>query len=111
MANKLPVSRLQRDLSDSTVLRNLGTALGYCTLAWDSALRGLGKLAPCVPALQAELDAHWEVSKKYISLCREEYEEEMKAIDHQPNPHESLIVYNFLYSGELLRSLQSLSRL
>ena len=44
LADKLPVSRWQRDLSDSTVLRNLGVALGYCIVAYDSALRGIGKL-------------------------------------------------------------------
>lgn len=61
MADKLPVSRLQRDLSDSTVLRSLGAALGHSALAWDSCARGLTKLQPCVPVMAAELDAHWEV--------------------------------------------------
>src|SRR5690554_7546849 len=43
LSNKLPISRWQRDLSDSTVLRNLGVALGYCAVAYSSCLRGLGK--------------------------------------------------------------------
>ena len=61
MADKLPVSRLQRDLSDSTVLRSAGTAFGYSLIAWDAALRGLEKLTPNRPKLAADLDAHWEV--------------------------------------------------
>jgi adenylosuccinate lyase len=44
LAEKLPVSRWQRDLTDSTVLRNLGVAFGYCLVAYESCLRGLGKL-------------------------------------------------------------------
>ena len=61
MADKLPVSRLQRDLSDSTVLRSAGTAFGYSLVAWEAALRGLEKLTPNRPKLAAELDSHWEI--------------------------------------------------
>ena len=66
MVEKLPVSRMQRDLSDSTVLRNLGTAFGYAVVAWDSALRGLGKISPNTRALSAEMESHWEVT---VILC------------------------------------------
>jgi adenylosuccinate lyase len=61
MSQKLPVSRWQRDLTDSTVLRNMGVALGYAVLAHDSLLRGLDKLQVNEAALAADLDASWEV--------------------------------------------------
>jgi adenylosuccinate lyase len=58
---KLPVSRLQRDLSDSTVRRTFGTALGHSLVAWTSLQRGLSRIAPDEERLKAELSAHWEV--------------------------------------------------
>jgi adenylosuccinate lyase len=60
-AQKLPVSRLQRDLSDSTVRRSFGTALGHTLVAWTSFQRGLKRIAPDKEQLTAELNAHWEV--------------------------------------------------
>jgi adenylosuccinate lyase len=61
LAEKLPVSRWQRDLSDSTALRNVGTALGHTLLAYNSCLRGLAKLEADPARLAADLDANWEV--------------------------------------------------
>ena len=61
MSHKLPVSRWQRDLTDSTVLRNMGVAFGYTVLAHDSLLKGLGKLQLDEAALAADLDEAWEV--------------------------------------------------
>jgi len=61
LAEKLPISRWQRDLTDSTVLRNIGVALGYATLAYSSLLTGLNKLELNEEALAADLDASWEV--------------------------------------------------
>jgi len=61
LADKLPVSRWQRDLSDSTALRNVGTALGHTLLAYGACLRGLGKLEADRARLAADLDASWEV--------------------------------------------------
>ena len=61
MAEKLPVSRLQRDLSDSTVLRNIGSAFGYTLIACSSTLKGLGKLTLNPARLAADLDNAWEV--------------------------------------------------
>ncbi len=61
LAEKLPVSRLQRDLSDSTVLRNVGTAIGYALVAYRSTLKGLGKLVLNPSRLAADLDQAWEV--------------------------------------------------
>ncbi|GAP38616.1 adenylosuccinate lyase [Piscinibacter sakaiensis] len=61
LSQKLPISRWQRDLTDSTVLRNMGVALGYAVLGYDSLARGLGKLELNEAALAADLDAAWEV--------------------------------------------------
>ena len=61
MAEKLPVSRLQRDLTDSTVLRNMGVGFGYALLAYRSTLKGLGKLELNEAKLAADLDNAWEV--------------------------------------------------
>ena len=61
LSDKLPLSRFQRDLTDSTVLRNLGVALGHSLLAYDSALKGLGKLEINRARLAADLDSAWEV--------------------------------------------------
>ena len=61
LTEKLPISRLQRDLSDSTVLRNFGSALGYSLLAFRSTLAGLGKLELDAQAMDADLDDCWEI--------------------------------------------------
>ena len=61
LARKLPVSRLQRDLTDSTVLRNVGTAFGYALLAVASTRKGLGKAKVNREKIQADLDSNWEV--------------------------------------------------
>jgi len=61
LADKLPVSRWQRDLSDSTALRNLGAALGHTLLAYAACLRGLGKLEADPARLARDLEANWEV--------------------------------------------------
>lgn len=73
LAQKLPVSRWQRDLTDSTVLRNVGVALGYSLLAYDSTQRGLGKLQVAEAALAADLDANWEVLAEPIQTVMRRY--------------------------------------
>jgi adenylosuccinate lyase len=60
-AQKLSISRLQRDLSDSTVRRTFGAALGHTLLAWKNLLRGMGRIAPDEEKLKIELEVHWEV--------------------------------------------------
>ena len=82
LAAKLPVSRFQRDLSDSTVLRNLGVAFGYALLAYDSCLRGIGKLEVDEARLGADLDNNWEVLAEPIQTVMRRY-----AIE---NPYEKL---------------------
>jgi adenylosuccinate lyase len=61
LSGKLPVSRWQRDLSDSTVLRNMGVAFGYCLLAWESLLQGLEKLDADPARMKEDLESSWEV--------------------------------------------------
>ena len=61
LAEKLPISRWQRDLTDSTVLRNMGVGLGYALLGYDSLLKGLGKLEINTDLMKADLDANWEL--------------------------------------------------
>lgn len=82
LAQKLPISRFQRDLTDSTVLRNMGMALGYALLAWDSLSRGLAKLEINDEALAADLDAAWEVLAEPIQTVMRRY--------GLPNPYEQL---------------------
>jgi adenylosuccinate lyase len=73
MAEKLPVSRWQRDLTDSTVLRNMGVALGYAILAYHSLGIGLSKLELNEEALRADLDAAWEVLAEPIQTVMRRY--------------------------------------
>ena len=82
LAEKLPVSRLQRDLTDSTVLRNVGVPLGHISIAIQSTLKGLGKLLLNEAALNADLEQNWAVVAEAIQtiLRREGY----------PNPYEAL---------------------
>ena len=61
LSEKLPISRWQRDLTDSTVLRNMGVGLGYALLGYDSLLRGLGKLEAAPERMHEDLDANWEL--------------------------------------------------
>ncbi|MGQ0430362.1 MAG: adenylosuccinate lyase [Gammaproteobacteria bacterium] len=60
-SDKLPVSRWQRDLTDSTVMRNMGVALGHSALAWRAALAGLARVEPDAERIAADLAGHWEV--------------------------------------------------
>lgn len=73
LSEKLPVSRWQRDLTDSTVLRNMGVALGYTLLAYDSCLKGLNKLDVNSAQLQADLDNAWEVLAEPIQTVMRRY--------------------------------------
>ena len=68
LTSKLPISRMQRDLSDSTVLRNIGVGFGYSTIAFQSIIRGLSKLETNISQLSADLDANWEVLAEPIQM-------------------------------------------
>merc|ERR1711972_125309 len=82
LSAKLPISRLQRDLTDSTVLRNIGVPLAHTAIAISSIQRGLGKLLINKKAVDADLEANWAVVAEAIQsiLRREAY----------PKPYEAL---------------------
>jgi len=82
LAGKLPISRWQRDLTDSTVLRNLGVGFGYSILAYASAMKGLGKLEINPQRLNGDLDATWEVLGEAIQTVMRRY--------GLPNPYEQM---------------------
>ncbi|KAB2325377.1 adenylosuccinate lyase [Betaproteobacteria bacterium SCN1] len=73
LSEKLPISRWQRDLTDSTVLRNMGVGFGYSLLAYESCLRGLSKLEANPAALAADLDACWDVLAEPIQTVMRRY--------------------------------------
>jgi adenylosuccinate lyase len=82
LSEKLPISRWQRDLTDSTVLRNMGVSLGYALLGYESCLRGLNKLEANPRRLDADLEANWEVLAEPIQTVMRRY--------GVPNPYEQL---------------------
>ena len=73
LSQKLPISRWQRDLTDSTVLRNLGVGVGYTIIAYTSTLKGISKLEVNREALLAELDQNWEVLAEPIQTVMRRY--------------------------------------
>ncbi len=73
LSSKLPISRWQRDLTDSTVLRNMGVALGYSLIAYDACLRGLNKLEPDPKRLADDLNANWEILAEPIQTVMKRY--------------------------------------
>ena len=73
MSEKLPVSRWQRDLTDSTVLRNMGVALGHTLLGYDACLRGLNQLEADRKRMADDLDANWEVLTEPIQTVMRRY--------------------------------------
>ena len=73
LATKLPVSRWQRDLTDSTVLRNLGVGIGYSLIAYQSTQKGLSKLEVNEKHLREELDQNWEVLAEPIQTVMRRY--------------------------------------
>ena len=82
LAEKLPVSRWQRDLTDSTVLRNLGVALGHAALGWMTLRQGLARLEVDRERIDTDLDANWEVLAEAIQTVMRRY--------GLPNPYEQL---------------------
>jgi len=73
LAAKLPISRWQRDLTDSTVLRNLGVAVGYSLIAYQAALKGISKLEANEANMAADLDSNWEVLAEPIQTVMRRY--------------------------------------
>ena len=99
LAQKLPVSRLQRDLTDSTVLRNIGVPMGHSIIAIESTLKGLGKLILNEKAINGDLDNMWSVVAEGIQtiLRREGY----------PNPYETLKKLTRVNTGVTAESIAS----
>jgi len=95
LSEKLPISRWQRDLTDSTVLRNMGVALGYALLAYESMATGLGKLELNRAAIAADLDASWEVLAEPIQTVMRRF--------GLPQPYEQL--KNFTRGAPMTRAL------
>ena len=97
-SEKLPISRWQRDLTDSTVLRNLGVALGHSLIALESCLKGLAKLEVDNDRLQADLDASWEVLAEAVQTVMRRHGIE--------NPYEKLkeLTRGQAVTPELMRS-------
>ena len=82
LSDKLPISRWQRDLTDSTVLRNVGVALGYALLGYVSCLKGLNKLEANPAAMRADLESTWEVLAEAVQTVMRRYS--------LPEPYEQL---------------------
>ena len=82
LSDKLPISRWQRDLTDSTVLRNLGVAIGHTAMGWTSLRQGLSRLDVDRERLAADLDANWEVLAEAIQTTMRRY--------GLPEPYEQL---------------------
>jgi len=82
LAEKLPISRWQRDLTDSTVLRNIGTGFAHSVIAWEATLKGLGKLLLDENRVRADLDQSWEVLAEAIQTVMRRYD--------VPEPYEKL---------------------
>ncbi|MDS1142014.1 adenylosuccinate lyase [Pusillimonas sp. SM2304] len=82
LSEKLPISRWQRDLTDSTVLRNLGVAFGYCAVSYDACLRGLHKLELNAAAIDEDIDSCWEVLAEPVQTVMRRY--------GLPQPYEQL---------------------
>ena len=85
MAAKLPISRLQRDLSDSTVLRNIGSGFAYGVIAYEALLTGLNKLELAPITIAADLNQHWEILSEAVQTVMRRYEvadayEKLKAL-------------------------------
>jgi adenylosuccinate lyase len=99
LADKLPISRWQRDLTDSTVLRNLGVAVGHTVMGWTSLRQGLARLDVDRQRLAADLDANWEVLAEAIQTVMRRY--------GLPEPYEQLKALTRGKSGITRESLHA----
>ncbi|MCI6907381.1 MAG: adenylosuccinate lyase [Succinatimonas sp.] len=114
LGNKLPVSRMQRDLTDSTVLRNLGVAFGYSLIAYKSTLKGISKLQANVEHTAVELDNNWEVLAEPYQTVMRRYGianpyEKLKALTRGQKVTKE-IMENFLESLDMPEEAKALLR-
>jgi adenylosuccinate lyase len=103
LSAKLPVSRLQRDLTDSTVLRNLGVPFGHMLIAWQSLLKGMDKLLINENVIRADLEKNWAVVAEAIQtiLRRESFPEPYEALKALTRTHERInqeSIHEFIHS-------------
>lgn len=112
LSAKLPVSRLQRDLTDSTVLRNAGMPFAYSLIAWNSLLKGLNKIILNKPALDADLDNNWAVVAEAIQtiLRREGYPkpyEALKALTRKNEKITKKTIHEFIENLEVAKDIKA----
>lgn len=112
LSAKLPVSRLQRDLTDSTVMRNIGVPFGHTLIAFEATLKGLGKLLLNEAALDADLDANWAVVAEAIQtiLRREGYPKPYEALKGLTRTNERITqqsIADFINTLDLSEALKS----
>lgn len=106
LADKLPISRWQRDLTDSTVLRNMGVAFGYCFVGYNALERGLGKLQINLPAIAADIDSAWEVLAEAIQTVMRRYGvpkpyEQLKALTRGKDGITEAVLADFIQKLEI----------
>ena len=111
LSAKLPLSRLQRDLTDSTVLRNIGVPIAHTLLAIRSAEKGLGKLLLNEPRLNADLEANWAVVAEAIQtiLRRENYQKPYEALKQLTRGKASInkkTIHQFIYKLKVTDTLK-----
>ena len=111
-AEKLPISRLQRDLTDSTVLRNLGVALGHSVIAMNATRKGLGKLVLNESRLTADLEANWAIVAEGIQtiLRREGYPEPYEVLKKLTRNHNDInpsVMAKFIEDLDVSESVKS----
>ena len=112
LSAKLPISRLQRDLTDSTVLRNIGVPIAHTLIACKSTLKGLGKVLLNEPAIHADLEANWAVVAEAIQtvLRREGYPEPYEALKGLTRTNERIdanTISRFIQSLNVSESIKS----
>ena len=117
LANKLPISRLQRDLTDSTVLRNIGVPMGHTLIGFESILKGIGKLEVNKAAIENDLEQNWAVVAEAIQtiLRREGYKnpyEALKALTRTHGVIDAQAIKSFIDQLEVSESVkQELSKI
>jgi adenylosuccinate lyase len=112
LSAKLPVSRLQRDLTDSTVLRTVGMPVAHTLIAIKSTMTGLGKLLLNIKAFDADLEANWAVVAEAIQtvLRREGYPKPYEALKGLTRTNEAItmeVVHNFIDTLNISDALKS----
>ena len=112
LASKLPISRLQRDLTDSTVLRNVGVPMAHTLIAFKSIMKGMNKLLLNEAKIQADLEANWMVVAEGIQniLRREGYPkpyEALKALTRGNHTINSTVISDFIDGLEVSDAIKS----